>query len=778
MFGILNRAVFREIGAGAVLGTTLFTIVLFMQRLGSKLFESLLRGSASPETVAWLLALLLPPVLTFSLPLGTLVGVLLGLGRMSSDGEIIAMRAAGVPGRRVLLPVAVLGLVTTAAAAACSIYLTPAAIREQFRILRQSVAQQLTAEIQPRVFEEQFTSSNVILYVQDVKPTASTTAEWRNVFLADLTPPEQRSQKGRLLADAPRVTLAAEALAVPNAAANSIQLSLRGVSSHEVGADPKDYDSTEAPVQDQLLEAQPRSETSAKPHEVMSVEELAAQPAQAVEARIELHRRFALPMACLLLAITGIPLGVSSKKAGKSGAFVVTVALAFVYYMAFISLSKLAQQGRIPVPVGVWLPNLAFALLGSGLLLSLERSGDRGTLAGLRLRADALLAWLSSAVRGRGERLGRKALPRIPLLPGIIDTYVLSAFLFYFAVLLAAFVMMAHVFILFELLSDIFKNGIPAWKVARYHVFLTPMLIYKSAPMSVLAAVLIAFGVLSKNNEVTALKACGVSLYRIAVPVLAAGVGISGALFAFDHYYIPEANRIQDALLNEIKNRPVQTYLRPDRKWIFGQGPRIFYYKYFDPEQKVMVGPNVYELQPSPFALTRHISAENARWEPSLNAWVFQNGWWRDLSKGKSSEFQRFAAKVFDELTEAPGWFLREVRQEQQLNFVDLRATIGELQQAGFDTVRLRVQFHKKFSVPLFAALMALMAVPFAFLTGNRGAMAWGGVSFGIAAGYWTLSRVFEEVGNVNQLPAPVAAWAPAAVFALAGLYLFLRMRS
>ena len=73
---------------------------------------------------------------------------------------------------------------------------------------------------------------------------------------------------------------------------------------------------------------------------------------------------------------------------------------------------------------------------------------------------------------------------------------------------------------------------------------------------------------------------------------------------------------------------------------------------------------------------------------------------------------------------------------------------------------------------------MALLSVPFAFLTGSRGAMAGVGVSFSIGIGYWAVSKLFEEIGNVNQLSPELAAWAPDAVFALAGLYLFTRMRT
>jgi lipopolysaccharide export LptBFGC system permease protein LptF len=100
------------------------------------------------------------------------------------------------------------------------------------------------------------------------------------------------------------------------------------------------------------------------------------------------------------------------------------------------------------------------------------------------------------------------------------------------------------------------------------------------------------------------------------------------------------------------------------------------------------------------------------------------------------------------------------------------------LRQSGFDTVRLQVQYHKKFAVPLFAVIMALLSIPFSFAAANRGAMAAIGVSFGIAIAYWVVSQLFEQVGNVNQLPAVLAAWSPDAVFCLAGLYFLARMRT
>src|SRR5262249_29143435 len=155
----------------------------------------------------------------------------------------------------------------------------------------------------------------------------------------------------------------------------------------------------------------------------------------------------------------------------------------------------------------------------------------------------------------------------------------------------------------------------------------------------------------------------------------------------------------------------------PGRHWVFAPGshddPRIYFYKYLDPAQKVMVGPQVFELDPATFRLRKHISAEKARWEPGLKAWVFENGWSRqgDLMLLNFSG----QATTFKELEEKPDYFLQEVLQDQQMNFQQLAAYIRDLQRSGIDTITLQVRFYRKFAVPLFALVMALISVPFAF---------------------------------------------------------------
>ncbi len=784
---ILSRTIFREVTSSALLGAVLWTFVLFLQRVG-RLFEILVRSSASFRTAGELFALAVPFTLSFSIPLGVLIGVLIALSRMSSDGEITAMRAAGVSSRKVVAPVLTLAFLAMLITAISSLWLTPYSISSTYRILNKMVAEELTAEVHPRIFEEQF--PNTVLYVGDVIQGPIT--RWRNVFMADIRPPSERKSSGsEERGDSPRVTVASNAIAIPDIVHNRIQLSLLNGGTHEVGKDITRYFSTSFPKGDQLLEAtKPNAVHPTKEYIEMDTVPLykvayrdpTLEPAKRIAARIELHQRFALPPACILLALIGIPLGVSSRKGGKSSAVVLTALLAFLYWMGLIAANGLAREGKLPVGTAVWIPNVVFAAIGIVLLIRMERPGHHDWVGIVR---DAVVTgW--QRLRGTlpiapGMRARRAW--RFPLVPQVIDRYVLTSFVFYFVVLLASFVLMIYVYTFFELLSDIVKNKIPMSRLLTYLAFLTPKLLYDYTPLSVLVSILVTFGVLTKHNEVIAFKATGVSLYRLSAPILLVSVFLSASLFAFDHYYVPQANRIQDAIRNEIKGRPVQTYLRPDRKWIFGLGSastsRIYFYKYFDTTEKVMSGVNVYELVPDGFRMTRHIFAERARWERTLHKWVFENGWSRDFT-ARGEVYKDFTgqATTFAELNEPPDYFLKEVLQDKQMNFQQLATYIRELQQSGFDTVALQVQFYKKFAVPLFAVIMALIAIPFAFLVGNRGAMAGVGISFAIAIAYIAINLLSEQIGDVNLLPAAAAAWSPDLVFTLAGLYFFARMRT
>jgi len=358
---------------------------------------------------------------------------------------------------------------------------------------------------------------------------------------------------------------------------------------------------------------------------------------------------------------------------------------------------------------------------------------------------------------------------------------VMGSFLRNFILVLVSLTALFLIFTFFELVGDIIKYRTPLVTVGDYLLNLIPFVLYNVTPVCSLIAVLITFGTLNRTSEMTAMKATGTSLYRVVAPVLLVAALLSAALFAFDEAYLPAANRRQEALLSTIKGKPAQTFLRPDRKWMSGQTSgngeptRIFYYQFFDPDRDVFANLTVFEFQPGSFTLARRIFASSAKWDPSTNHWKFENGWQRTFNGESISGYQTFNESIFPEIHELPGYFKKESRQSQEMSYGELATYIGDLKQSGFDTMRLRVQLNRKIAYPLITLVMAILAIPFSLSAGKRGSIAGMGAAIGVAIAYWVVAGIFENLGNVNSLPAVLAAWSPDLLFAMAGTYLLLR---
>jgi LPS export ABC transporter permease LptG len=286
------------------------------------------------------------------------------------------------------------------------------------------------------------------------------------------------------------------------------------------------------------------------------------------------------------------------------------------------------------------------------------------------------------------------------------------------------------------------------------------------------------------------MKSSGISIYRIVAPVLVLAAVIAVSLFAFDEFYLPAANRRQEAIRSVIKGKPAQTFLRPDRKWISGQTEkvadstgsteptRIFYYQFFDPYQNVFANLTVFEFDPATFNLTRRIFAASAHWDDHANHWVFENGWQRTFSGETTSSFQPFTISTFSEIHEAPTYFKKESLQSQEMSYTQLSRYIDDLRQSGFDTKRLSVQLDRKIAYPLITLVMAVLAIPFALSVGKRGGLAGIATAIGFAIAYYVVDQAFGAMGNVNTLPAVLAAWSPDLLFAITGTYLLLRTQT
>ncbi|MGA9060892.1 MAG: LPS export ABC transporter permease LptG [Terracidiphilus sp.] len=778
---ILTRYILGEILSLTLIGCALFTFILFMPQL-PHILEVVVRSSSTWADVAQVFLFTLPNLFKVTIPMAVLWGILLGLSRLAADSEIIAMRASGLGIGYFVRVSSIVAVTGTVLGLGNSLYLAPRANQAILSLEQSLETSQASYEIQPRVFYEDF--RNYVLYVGDVR-SGTGAANWRQVFMADVSDPAN-----------PLITTAASATVVTD---NTQELLMRlrdGLRDETLADEPGQSNISTFTTTDMPLVLSQQSDV----HLGRLDTALYAMPLSTLLGHIrgpdskrfliELHSRFALPAACLVLMLVGVPLGAASRRGGKSFGFVFTILLVFVYYFLSSTGIALGRQGKLPAFLAVWSANLLFAAAGTFLLWQMA--------TGARILS-ALAAWISRSPKpmARAKHNGfplTEFLERFQprgmatartksrgIFPRILDEYIVREFVGMFLLVLSGFVLLMIVFTYFDLLGDIIRNRIALGIVGEYLLNLTPSMIYQIAPLAVLIAALVTFGVLNRNSEIVAMKATGISLYRLVIPIVSIAVCLAVSLFLFDQYYLPQANRRQEALRNIIKGRPPQTYLHPEQTWIFGPKPlpgepgRIFYYEFFDRDRDEFANLSVFEFEPATFQLTRRIFAKRAVWDPESGAWLFQNGWVRDIQGANVTAYRTFLETSFPEIHAQPDYFKKEYLQSQEMNFGQLEHYIRDLRQSGFDTKRLSVALWDKLSYPLIAVVMAVLAIPFALSMGRRGSLAGVAVAIAVALAYWVVNGLFGAMGNVNYLPAAMAAWSADVLFGLAGGYLLLR---
>ena len=358
---LLDKYIGREVGSHAILGLAVFTFVFFVPQL-VRLMDLVVRHSGGIFTVALIFLCSLTPVLAFTIPMAVLVGVLIGLGRLSADSEIVALHASGISLRRLLRPIGFVAVACSLGTLVLTFWLSPAAIRTLQRLEERLLLTQAPYAIQPRVFNEQV--PHFILYVQDVEAAAT---RWRGVFLAS------SSQESA----ATNVTIAQDAQVVADPGNNKFELHLGSGSTHEYDPrQPQHYNVTtfgqsEIPVEISSPAAGPKNATVLDSERSIS-ELLAERGPHWRDARVEFHRRIAFPAACLIFALLGVPIGVRPRRGGRAAGLILTLVLIGGYYFLFVTGAHMAQQGSIAPWAGIWAGNVAGAILGVFFLRRIE----------------------------------------------------------------------------------------------------------------------------------------------------------------------------------------------------------------------------------------------------------------------------------------------------------------------------------------------------------------------------------------------------------------------
>ena len=758
---IVDRYVIRQILVPFLLGLLVFTFIFIIPEV-MKYAESFIAKGVSPLVVIQAMARLVPYALGLTIPMSLLMGLLVAFGRLSADREFVAMQACGISLVRLLRPVGLVSVLCWAATSYIHLYAIPENNQAFRDIAFNVIAARAEGEVKPRVFYEDF--PNLVLYVREVPPTGG----WEGVFMADSRPGQPPAtylaRRGRVVVDRERQRVDAvledgsqHTSGAPGeyrvTTFDRIVLALNPSSMFPSGGNPKgDNEMTIAELRERIAEQEARGDSTHNQY-------------------MAIHRKFAFPVACLVFGVIGLALGATNRRDGMLGSFVFALAVVFAYYVPLILGPSLAKGGYVPPWLAVWLSNIVLGIFGAVLFVSRDRIADQP----IRLPMPA------AVTRALPRRAAGRRLPGLTTL----DWYVGQK---YARILLLSAGGMAGIFYIstFLDLSDKLFKGDATWQMlASYFWYATPQFVYYIIPLSVLIAALVTLAVLTKNSELVVMKACGISLYRVAVPIVAVAVLAGGTLFALEQTILGPWNREAEAIRHVIRGGSPETFDVLNRRWVVGTGGEIYHYNYFDPRRQRFSGLTIYEFSDGMERLTTHTYAELATLAEGLAGdgeydtatWQLYDGWSREFGEDRQpGPFASFdaAARAFD----APEHFATDHPEPDFMSYSQLRRYTEQLESSGFDVVEQEVALARKVSFPFVTIVMTLLAVPFAVTIGRSGAMAGIAVGIVLAITYWTANSVFAAMGTGGLLAPVLAAWAPNLLFGAGAVYMLLTVRT
>ena len=752
---ILDRYVIREVLWPFLIGLLVFTFMLIIPFL-IEYAETFVSKGVPILVVLRVMGTLVPGVFALTIPMSLLLGLLVAFGRLSADREFVAMQACGVSLIRLLRPVGLLSILAWASTTYIYLVAVPDSNQRFREITFGIVAARAEGEVRPRVFFEDF--PDVVLYVRDVPASGD---GWTDVFMADSRPGQPQAvylaRHGRVVIDRERRTL---------------DMVLEDGARHVADGAEK-YEVFQF---DRLLlrlnpdTVFPREGPPLGTRE-MSIPQLQARAAELEREGIyphselfEIQKKFSIPFACLVFGLIGLALGVNNRRDGKLASFAIGIGVIFAYYVLLWLGQSLVRGHVVPPWLAAWMPNFALGGLGVWLLLRRSRPGD-----GARRRLPGL------------PRLPALRIPplRLPLL-GILDRYVASAYL---RVAFLSTVAMAGIFYIatFLDLSDKVFRGQATWSMLfTYFWYATPQYVYYILPLAVLLATLVTIGLLTKNSELVVMKACGISLYRVALPMVVSAIFAGGVLFLLEQTVLGPANRRAEAIRHVIRGGTPQTFDVLLRRWVVGSDGDIYHFDYYDPRAQQLNGLSIYGFGSQMPVLAKRTFAEHAAYTggtTGANAWRLEQGWVRELTDtGETRSFTPFAAS--QTAIEATDYFTTQQPDERFMSYSQLRDYTARLRTSGLDISGQLVALERKLSFPFVTIVMTLLAIPFAVTTGRRGAMYGIGVGIALAISYWVAISMFAALGAGGLVTPILAAWAPNLLFGAGAGYLLLTLRT
>ncbi len=764
MFKSFDRYLLKEIASPFGLGLLIYTTTLLINMIFI-LSGTLIEKEASALTIIKILVYLLPEFLSFTIPMAILMGVLAGLSRMSADSEIMAFRTMGINNLRILKPVMVFSVIAWIFSSWLIMYMAPEASFRFSKLMVGVYLKRSVSGIKPGDFYKDFPSYT--LYFKDID---SRTNEWKDVFLYS-------RKKG----DSDSIILAKRGKFIQGKNKREGYITLNDVLVHRYKRQEPE-ESYELTYYNYLKEEIPdliKIKQTRRSRQLIFpklVQKMKQEPGK-IDLAIEFHRKFSLPLACIALGFLALSLGISTKKGGKVSGFTISLGIIFIYYTTTVVSENLVRKGIISPFWGMWGAVILLFIIGAILYYytSKEKTIDWNKLYDFFDRLKQRL------VEFRKRRKQRQVLLVIKFkrlnfrIFKIIDVYVTKKILFTFFLIFSSLILVTYIIDIVELIDDVFQNNVAFHYVFKYVYYNTPEKLSFIFPVAILTSVLLSLSLMSKNNEIIAVKVSGISLYRLALPAVVIGFLLSLVFFYIQEYVTPGANKKAREVYSIIHKREMQTERKDYRNWVPGSRGEIYFYNFIDRKTNRIDNFNIIYMN-NDFSLKKRISSKYARWISGKEL-ILEKGFERDFNNNYPVNFLEFETRKI-RIEEGQDLFTTKVAFPEFMNARTLKRYIRYLEQNRADTKRYEAKLYYKYAFPFSNLIMVIIAIPFSFMMGNRGTLFGIGIAIGISIVFWFTFAVFSALGSSALLSPFISAFAPLFIFAAVSIYLFINIKT
>jgi LPS export ABC transporter permease LptG len=765
---IIPRYVIGAMAPYIFLSLLMLTAILLAQQ-AARLAELLVYADLPFSLLASIGAALLPGVLTFSIPLATLAGIIIGYSRMGSDSEIVAMRAAGVGSWTIIWPALLIGLMLTGVATYLHVKEAPEAARDLERIALQGALAKLDSPVEPRTFS---TLPRYVIYVRDGDKEHGT---WGRVFIfaqrSDRTTEVFTARSGRIDSSGDQSELVlTDVLATkfPNSSGENSATGTNDQKSYVVERSDQLRFSINTGRAD-IVQRLNQRDTNADSMDWSDLRErvAAGSPAEQKEAIRILNRRAALSVAPFFFSLMAAALGLRIRRGGRSVGVLLTLIVVIIYYLISLLGESFARVGTVSPYVGPWLATVfIFAL--SLLFLLTQRIPFISSRSILSRRSKDTAE--PASPKGQKTHRGSSALG----FPNLMDATLFRSLAVSFFVCFLALAAIFNIFTLFELWRFIAVTHAGAGLVARYLLFLLPLITVELFPATMLISVLVTYALLARRHEAIAWWASGQSVYRLMLPGFFFALAMAFGSWLVQEHIMPGTNLRQDALRARIRGGEARATTRTGRQWLASTETGRFYSYEFGEDGR-LIEPTIYELDSDAVHLAQVVSGKSGAWVDPAHLKI--TGAETLALKGMEVERRTDAETVFAGV-ESPAVFKPTIDKPSQLSAHDLRDYLNAAKQRGMDVSALAVALQRKYAGPFGIIIMALIGMPLAVSFGRKGTVIALCAAVVVGIAYWAVGGGFQQLGNHGMLRPSVAGWSPLLIFAAAGTYFLSRVRT